>query len=92
MVVCHKDGNAENNQVSNLRIDTQKSNCADTKSHNRNLMGERHHQAILRECDVLEIRRLLSAGIAGVAIAKRFGVSKDAVYDIKHYRSWSHLQ
>lgn len=42
-VACHNDGNPANNTVSNLRYDTQSSNCFDTVRHGRNQQAQRTH-------------------------------------------------
>jgi hypothetical protein len=40
---------------------------------------------------VMEIRRLFAEGATGPALARRFGVSKESLYAIKHGRNWRHL-
>src|SRR5262245_14917428 len=49
MEACHNDGNPTNNDVSNLRWDTHKSNCADKQTHGTIAAGERNGRSKITE-------------------------------------------
>lgn len=55
------------------------------------LSGERNPSAKLAPKEVLEIRRLYSAGETQVALAAQFGVTQSAIYLIVHRKHWGHL-
>lgn len=54
--------------------------------------GEANHRSKLTEADVLEIRRRLSTGEKGRALAAEFGVHESIVSEIKSGRHWRHVQ
>jgi hypothetical protein len=55
--------------------------------------GARHGKARLDETNVLHIKKQLSFGIRGTAakLARQFGVSAQAISDIKSGRAWGHI-
>ena len=85
---CHKDGNASNNRLNNLRWDTPASNSADARLHGTQVKGETHGMTKLSEDAVRAIRA--SSGSA-VEIGKQFGVSDSAVRLIRKRRRWAHI-
>lgn len=89
--VCHDDGNKANDHFSNLRWDTHKGNHADTLVHGTRSRGERHGQAKLTECQVVEIRRLSLVGISQETIAAQFDVSRRTVSDAASGKTWAHV-
>jgi hypothetical protein len=91
MVACHNDGDRANNDLSNLRWDTQKANADDTLRHGTRAKGSRCRASKLAEDDVLEIRRMRAEGVLTCELASRFGVSKKNVEAIVSRRSWRHL-
>lgn len=91
MHACHNDGNKENNCLSNLRWDTRSGNMMDRVDHNTDLRGQKHPLAKLTDESVREIKSLLGSA-SQYAIAKRFGVSRSAIYSISKGKSWNHVQ
>lgn len=73
-----------------LRWATVKENAEDRIEHGTQIMGEKHHQAILTEADVLAIRRQASSHKRQV-LADMYGVSYETIIDIVNYRSWRHI-
>ena len=73
-----------------LRWATGKENAADRVAHGTKMMGEKHHQAILTEKDVLAIRQARSEKRR--VLAERYGVSYETIIDIVNYRSWRHIE
>jgi hypothetical protein len=88
MVACHNNGNANDNRPENLRWDTQYENNQDRKSHGRYNKGEHHHEAKIRESNVLEIRNW--RGKKKDALEK-FGISHSQYYRIRNAESWKHI-
>lgn len=56
------------------------------------LDGARHHQAKLTEEQVRAIRADHAAGVEGVALAQRYGVSQTCISRIVLRRSWRYVQ
>lgn len=54
--------------------------------------GENQNHAILTEKQVIEIYKTAHSGTMSMPrIAKKYGVSRDTIFDIKNGRSWKHL-
>jgi hypothetical protein len=89
-ICCHGDGDPANNRVENLRWDTYVANSEDMLRHGTRPMGSRCN-AKLGEEEVLEIRRLGSAGVRPRDLAAAFGVTSSNIVAIVRRRSWRHL-
>ena len=74
-----------------LELGTTADNVNDRQERNRQSKGGDRYNSKLTEDDVREIRMLLRTGITGVEIARRFGVSQDAISKIKSGRNWKHI-
>lgn len=90
MDVNHKDGNKQNNHVSNLEYCTESENM----THRYRILGHegpkgtKNGNAVLAENDILAIRddpRKLKE------IAVDYGVSQQAIWQVKKRRSWTHV-
>lgn len=88
---CHKDGNVDNNTLSNLRYDTRTGNMADRQIHGTGVEGSKHGQAKLTEMNVLEIRRRSALGEKNTILAIEFGVSAQVISTIKLRQAWTHI-
>ena len=53
--------------------------------------GEKHTSARMTEDDVKLVMQLLEEDLSLGQIADKFEVSKTAIYDIKHARTWKYL-
>ena len=87
MECCHNDGNTLNNNLSNLRWDTPKSNHADKIKHGTSNSGERCNWAKLTKQQVISIRnddRLQRI------IAEEYGVKQHTISRIKNGTRWIH--
>ncbi len=73
---------------SHLVIGTQAQNNADKVPVGRSTYGEKNPAHKLTEIEVLEIR---TSGVTVAALASRFGVSPDAVYQARRGYTWRHL-
>lgn len=90
--VNHKDGVKLNNNLDNLEWSNASLNI---KHANEMLLCARGSQKTgskLKERQIPEIRKMMEEGIGPTAIAKKFGVHRRVIYDIKTGRSWSHVR
>jgi len=84
----HLNGIKFDNRLENLRWGTVAENVADKINHGTLPVGEDTHFAKLTEEDVREI--LLSTASAK-ALAKLYGVKRDAIFRIRRRDTWKHL-
>ena len=87
-VVC---GNFSCCRHEHMALGTQADNCRDTVAMGRSLVGERNHQAKLREADVVAILEGLKVGITRRELAERHGVDPAAIGQIANGKTWRHL-
>lgn len=88
MECCHRNGNALDNRLGNLRWGTRESNARDKIRHGTTTRGERNHHAKLTSNQVEQIRQLRRDGLNNKQIAKRFGVTHSNVSAICLGKSW----
>lgn len=88
--VCHADGTRTNNHWTNLRWGTSKENKSDMVAHGTRLCGEKSGNAKLRVEDVVEIKKLASAGMLHRVIAEKYGVRQPAISRIVSGERWKH--
>ena len=86
---CHYDGDRSNNHVSNLRWDGRAGNMQDAIRHDTAPRGERHGFAKLTRDQVRAIR---ADDRISRLIAADYGVTRQAVGDIKTRRNWGWLE
>lgn len=87
----HLDGNKLNNHLDNLCWGTRRENVDDRLKHGGYLVGEDVHTSKLTADDVLQIRELRQYGLSCIEIGKRYGVSRNSIYDIINHKRWKHL-
>jgi len=88
--VSHKDGNPQNNSLSNLIYETAKANTARQKAHGTAKVGGRNHNAILTPSIVKQIRGL-NGRISQDKIAAICGVSQHTISQAVRGKTWSHI-
>ena len=92
MEACHNDGNPANNNLTNLRWDTVRSNVHDAIRHGTFIRGERVGSAILTATQVEWIRATYSCGTVTMkSLADQVQVSENTVRHIVHRRTWKHV-
>lgn len=90
--VNHKDGNKQNNCLSNLEWVTHQENMRHAKNFGKMKKGSQIVQSKLNEYQVKKIKSILSSGVKNQRqIAKQFGVHYVTINDIKTGRSWGHI-
>jgi len=92
LCVCHNDGDKLNNNLSNLRYDTFKSNSEDMVRHGKSRKGELAHANKLSTSDVKKIiLKTIVLNEALCDVAKEFNVSTHAISSICHNKTWKHI-
>lgn len=92
---AHRDGDKANNALTNLRWATCRENEADKVAHGRDSKGVRNGQAKLTEADIAAIRAAYvprSRTACCRALAERYGLVQQTVWNIVSRQSWTHLQ
>lgn len=90
-VICHNDGNPQNNNLSNLRLDTQSGNLSDRERHGTNITGERNGRSKLTEELVREIHQRHMKGETIMSIARDSTVHRTVVNKIVLGQHWNHI-
>lgn len=95
-LICHKCNVRNCINVKHLYLGTYKTNyedtnnCGNLKIHPK---GEKHLNSKLREYQVFEIRKMLETGkYAHRDVARKYGVSKEAISGISTGRNWLYLK
>ena len=84
MIVLHRCDNPACFRLEHLSLGTPHDNSQDMANKGR---APKAH-AVLSAGDVVEIRSRLAAGERVHALARRYGMSPGAIYDINHRRTW----
>ncbi len=91
-VVRHACDNRACCNPHHLQAGTQRENMQDKVERNRQAKGSKNGRAKLTEKDVVEVKRLLVAGeVPQGEIARRYGVSRYVIRDIKQGKTWAHV-
>lgn len=91
--VAHLDGTRNNNIPSNLAWVTHKENISHMKIHgtNKRPPGEKNHQSKLKDYEVKEIKKELTRDAKHSSLAKKYGVSRAAIWSIYKGKTWTHV-
>lgn len=92
LFVRHKCDNPLCCNPAHLEVGTPADNVRDMVERGRNRKGSGCQQAKLSEEDVVDIRRLLSAGHGAVELGKQFGVTHSTISLIASGRIWAWLE
>ncbi len=83
--VRHLDGNPMNCRLENLAYGTRFENAADRRRHGTQKCGTEIHFAKI----TMEIAREIRASSeSAIVLAKRYGVSDETIYSVRHNRTW----
>lgn len=91
IIINHKDGNKKNNHFSNLEWVTPKQNSEHAVAIGLIANGEAASNAKLTVKKVRQIRKYRANGVSQSFLAKKFGVSKYAIYAISINKTWRHV-
>lgn len=89
--INHKDGNKENNAVSNLEYVSPRENLIHATRILHKRRGDKHWNSRLSEADVIVILSLRNSGLTHQQIANAFKVSRTTISEIFLCRKWKHL-
>ena len=91
--VNHKDGDRENNDVTNLEIVTPRQNFRHAMEIGLwDYRGTKHHWSKISDADVRVIRKLYAyKHMTQDRIANMFGIIPSTVHCVKSYKSWRHI-
>ena len=87
----HLDGNPLNYNLDNLEWGTPAQNAEDARRHGTLPVGERQGRSTLKPQDVLYIRSEHAKGVASTDLARKFKVSRHAIYCVITRKSWKHI-
>ena len=90
-MVLHKCDNPSCYRPDHLYVGTAKDNTLDMMRRGRGVdnRGSKHGMSKLTEEDV---RLIKSSSMSGVATAKKFGVSKTTISEIRSGKHWAHVK
>lgn len=86
---AHLNGVKSDCRLSNLLWVTRVENEYHKHLHGTSLIGERHHKAKLTIADVIEMRRLKTAGASTEGLAAKFGVGATCVLKVCSGQRWA---
>jgi predicted XRE-type DNA-binding protein len=92
-IVCHKNGNQQDNRLENLYWGTQKENMADKLKHGTQPRGEKIWNAKLDEFKIARIKLMkeVNPKLTQFQIANMFGVGASAISRVISGKRWKHL-
>jgi len=92
-IICHFCDIRSCCNPSHLWVGTHKENTRDMMNKKKvfDFKGEKNNQAILKEKDIIEIRKLLSLGIKQCVIANMFNIDPSNISNIKNGKLWKHV-
>ena len=85
-VICHANGNPQDNRVENLRYDTQSENMRD----NVRIYGKQSSGKLTAK-DAAEIRRLHEEGMSYRQLANKYGVVKGTIGHVLNGRAYVYI-
>jgi hypothetical protein len=91
LVVRHKCDTPACINPEHLEIGTQADNIRDAVERNRFAKGSENHKSLLKDEQVIEIKRMLSNGGEIRIIAERFKVHRNTIQNIKYGVAWKHI-
>lgn len=92
LYVCHRCDVRNCINPAHLFLGTGLDNMRDASLKGRLPRGESSWNAVLSQDDIVSISSLYADGVRAVALAKRFGVTRNYILDILAGKSWAHVE
>lgn len=86
MDCCHANGDKSDNRLCNLRWDAREGNMQDSVRNGAVKKGSGHHNSILTETTVRELRKDIAA------LEKKYGVKLGTMMAVQTGRIWGHVK
>lgn len=90
-IVCHKDGDKDNNESRNLYWGTHKTNGEDKVRHGNSRKGIKNHHSKLDDLKVKEIRTLRNT-VSLKKLSRMFNVSTKCILLVCQRKTWRHVK
>lgn len=91
MECAHLNGNPADNRLENLKWCTRSENFSHKELHGTGNKGAKNPKAILKEAQVVKIKKLLEKGDCVAQIARDYKVARQTIDNIKRGVRWSHV-
>ncbi len=88
-IVRHKCDNPSCVNPDHLELGTHKDNVQDRVDRNRSAIGINNGRSKLNENNIREIRK---SELSNLQLSKIFNVDRKAIYDIRNFNTWKHVQ
>ena len=90
--INHLDGNPDNNNINNLIWSTSKENIQHKINVLKSGYGEKSANHILKESDIVDIKKLYNNKLTQKQIANKYNVSRGCIWAIVNNKTWKKIE